>query len=124
EPQSLLPPFAVDLVSGQLCDLLYRRLAEPVAGFSTVGDRDYRPALATSWTWGDDSTNIRFTLDPAARWHDGWPVTGRDVQFTFALLSDSGAPLPRGRLSDVVDSVSVPDPLTAIVWARRPSPTL
>lgn len=124
EPRSLLPLYAVDLVEGQLCDLLYQRLAVPTSGFSTVGDRDYRPALATAWTWGPDSQSVRFTLDTSARWHDGRRVTSRDVRFTFDLLRDSAALLPRARIPDVVDSVTTPDPHTAVVWARRRSPTL
>lgn len=124
EPRSLLPPYAVDLVEGELCDLLYQRLAVPVAGFSTVGDHDYRPALATAWAWAPDSLSLRFTLDSAARWHDGAPVTSRDVQFTFALLRDSAALVPRPPLSDAIDSVAAPDARTAVVWAHRRSPTL
>lgn len=124
EPRSLLPPYAVDLIEGEVCDLLYQRLAEPVAGFSTVGDRGYRPSLAASWHWAADSLSVRFTLDSTARWHDGWPVTSRDVQFTFALLRDTSALLPRPLVPDVVDSVSTPDARTAVVWARRRTPTL
>lgn len=124
EPRSLLPPYAVDLVEGELCDLLYQRLAVPVAGFSTLGDHDYRPALATAWAWAPDSLSIRFTLDSGARWHDGIPVTSRDVQFTFAVLRDPAALVPRPPLSDAIDSVTAPNAHTAIVWAHRRSPTL
>lgn len=42
------------------------------------------PALARSWQ--QDGTEITFQLDPAAKWHDGQPVTADDVVFTFAYL--------------------------------------
>lgn len=122
EPRSLLPPYAVDLVAGALCDLLYQRLAEPEPGFSPYGDASYRPALATHWRWGRDSLSIAFTLDPNARWHDGTPVTSRDVQFTYALWRSPDAAIPRSAPRDV-DSVTTPDPRTAVVWLHRRAPT-
>lgn len=48
-------------------------------------DRDLRPQpeLARSWQVLDEGRTIRFELEPAARWHDGEPVTSRDVAFSF-----------------------------------------
>ena len=48
----------------------------------TAGDRGFVPMLARSWT-RRDSVTLVFDLDPRARWHDGAPVTARDVVFTF-----------------------------------------
>lgn len=123
-PRSLLPPFASDLVSGQLCDLVYQRLAEPRPGFSPHGDAGYRPALARAWTWSADSLQLRFTIDTAARWHDGVPVTSADVAFTFALLRDPSVGAHRSGPSRVVDSVTVADRQTVVVWANRRTPNL
>jgi peptide/nickel transport system substrate-binding protein len=96
-----------------------------VPGFSPVGDRDYRPGLASGWTWGADSLTLRFTLDSTARWHDGRPVTSRDVAFTLAVLRDSATGTVRGSdIAMLVDSVTTPDPRTAVVWARRRAPAL
>ena len=63
-------------------DQLFLRLAELGPKLVTSGDRDFAPALARSWT-RRDSTTLVFDLDPRARWHDGVPVTPRDVVFTF-----------------------------------------
>ena len=41
------------------------------------------PLLAQTYTTHDDS--IEVTLNPAARWNDGRPVTGWDVVYTFGL---------------------------------------
>src|SRR6186713_1178785 len=42
-----------------------------------------QPLLAESYAVHDDS--IEVTLNPAARWNDGKPVSARDVSFTFEL---------------------------------------
>jgi peptide/nickel transport system substrate-binding protein len=65
-----------------VADQLFIRLAELGPKLLTAGDRDFVPALARSWT-RRDSTTLIFDLDSRARWHDGAPVTARDVVFTF-----------------------------------------
>lgn len=127
EPRSLLPPFAVDLVAGQLCDQLYQRLArpEPQGGtFSALGDAAYRPDLASSWTWSADSTRLRFTIDSRARWHDGHPVTSRDVVFTYAVHADTTAGVLRGVPRGLIDSVTADGTHAVVLWAARRTPSL
>lgn len=45
------------------------------------------PHLAESWELTGD-TGVVFTLRQDVRWHDGQPVTARDVEFTFNLAKD------------------------------------
>ena len=59
----------------------------------TAGDRGFVPLLAKSWT-RRDSLTLAFELDPRARWHDGAPVTSRDVLFTMRRARDSGHRAP------------------------------
>ena len=42
----------------------------------------YVPALADRWAYQSDKLAFRFELNPRAKWHDGQPVTARDVIFT------------------------------------------
>ncbi len=51
-------------------------------------DLNPRPYLAKSWEMTGD-TGVVFTLRDDVRWHDGQPVTARDVAFTFDLAKDS-----------------------------------
>ena len=46
------------------------------------------PALARSWISTVDGSSWTFTLDPAARWQDGEPLTADDVAFTIETLQD------------------------------------
>lgn len=41
------------------------------------------PGLATSWNVSDDGLEYVFELKPEARFHDGTPVTGEDVRYSF-----------------------------------------
>ncbi|MDR7523349.1 MAG: ABC transporter substrate-binding protein [Armatimonadota bacterium] len=41
------------------------------------------PWLAQSWRIAPDGRRITFALRPDVLWHDGRPLTARDVQFTF-----------------------------------------
>jgi peptide/nickel transport system substrate-binding protein len=70
-----------------VADQLFLRLATLGNDMTTAGDRGFRPGLARSWT-RRDSVTIVFELDPRARWHDGVPVTSRDVVHTFQLARD------------------------------------
>lgn len=70
-----------------VADQLFLRLATLGPDMTTAGDRGFRPGLAQSWT-RRDSVTVVFELDRRARWHDGTPVTSRDVVHTFELARD------------------------------------
>ena len=122
DPDLLVPPLVQSLNGAQITAQLFDRLAEIGPALNTVGDAGFVPRLATRWTWAPDSLAIRFTLAPGARWHDGPPVTSRDVAFSFALYTDPRTASPVAPLLANVDSVSTPDPQTAVVWFKRRSP--
>ncbi|MGZ8376379.1 MAG: peptide ABC transporter substrate-binding protein [Gemmatirosa sp.] len=121
EPGNLLPILAPTQATPMYAQL-FDRLAEIGTDLNTVGDAGFRPRLARSWEWASDSLSIRFALDPRARWHDGTPVTARDVAFTFGLTIDPRVASPVAPLLANVDSISVADSLTAVVWFARRSP--
>ena len=79
-----------------VADQLFLRLADLGPGLMTAGDRGFVPMLARSWTRRDSLTLV-FELDPRARWHDGAPVTARDVLFT---LRTGARPGHRARARD------------------------
>ena len=70
-----------------IADQLFLRLAALGPGMVTAGDRGFVPQLARSWSRRDSLTLV-FELDPRARWHDGAPVTARDVLFTLKRARD------------------------------------
>jgi peptide/nickel transport system substrate-binding protein len=72
----------------EIADHLFLRLAAVGPGLVTAGDVGFVPLLAKHWNRRDSLTLV-FELDPRARWHDGTPVTARDVTFTFGRARDS-----------------------------------
>ncbi|MBA3346085.1 MAG: hypothetical protein H0T44_12465 [Gemmatimonadales bacterium] len=75
------------LANFEVADQLFLRLAALGPELITSGDRGFLPLLAREWT-RRDSVTLSFDLDPRARWHDGVPVTARDVLFTMARARD------------------------------------
>ena len=63
--------------------LMFRSRDEP---FTLYG------LLAEKVEWPDDRSWIEFTLNPAAKWSDGVPVTVEDIIFTIDLLAEKGQP--------------------------------
>jgi peptide/nickel transport system substrate-binding protein len=122
DADALIPPLVTTTQGKQVIDQLFDRLAEPVSPVETGGDRGFRPQLATGWSWSPDSLSIAFAINPKARWHDGTPVRAGDVRFSFALHTDPVVASPQRDVFEGIDSVTVRDSLTAVVWwhARHP----
>ena len=53
-----------------------------------------------------DRKGVTFELNPAARWHDGRPVTAADVVWTFNTLRQHGRPGFRAYYADVTEVVA------------------
>lgn len=74
--------YSNDAASRELGDLIFLRLAEPGPTLQTSDEKSFEPRLASRWRRRDPLT-LEFELDPRAKWHDGAPVTARDVVFTM-----------------------------------------
>ncbi len=118
----VFPLYAQDEMARLAADAMFDRLAEPGPDLNTIGDRGFIPRLAKSWQWAADSMSIAFALDPRARWHDGRPVTASDVRFSLNLYKNPKAGAVQLSLLGDIDSVSVRDSLTPVVWFKRRSP--
>jgi len=118
----LFPPLTLTLQGRQVLAHVFDNLADIGPSLNTVGDVGFTPRLADRWKWSADSLSVSFHINPRARWHDGVPVSGDDVKFTFQVVKDTSLASPLASNLDNVDSVSVPDSLTAVAWFHQRAP--
>ncbi|MBI4082748.1 MAG: ABC transporter substrate-binding protein [Candidatus Lambdaproteobacteria bacterium] len=71
-------------MGGVYSNVVYYDPLKPIESFDTV-----IPELAKAWKWNEDSTQLTFTLNPGVRWHDGKPLTAKDVKHTFDVVRDA-----------------------------------
>lgn len=122
EPATLFPPQVSGTQGGAVVGAIFDRLADIGPALETYGDAGFQPRLARRWRWAPDSLSIAFTLDSAARWHDGAPVRAADVVYTFrAYTNDSIGAEGRSLLGNI-DSVTAGDARTATFWFKRRMP--
>jgi peptide/nickel transport system substrate-binding protein len=89
--------------------------------YLTWYDADYRPTpdIATSWKSSEDGLTWTFRLREDMEWHDGVPLTARDVVFTYDLVLQTRQPAYAQYLAGVT-AVQAPDDLTVVITTRRP----
>lgn len=75
------------------------------------------PWLAESWRTAQDGLAYVFTLHPSVRWHDGEPLTARDVKFSFEYYR---AHPFRWVDTSVVSNVEVRDRRTVVIRLTQP----
>jgi peptide/nickel transport system substrate-binding protein len=102
---TLLEGPANNLANAEMADQLFLRLANLGPELITSGDKSFTPMLAKRWT-RVDSVTLAFDLDERAAWHDGAPVTSRDVVFTFGRARDPAIAPRLARLLERVASVT------------------
>ena len=97
--------------------------AQLFAGLVRIDDRFApQPYLARSWTVSPDGLRYTFHLATDARFHDGTPVTSRDVAFSLRTVKKHH---PFGMtMFDAVAAVDTPRPHTAVIRLTRPHPAL
>jgi peptide/nickel transport system substrate-binding protein len=122
DADALVPPLTMSIEGKQVGDQVFDNLADIGPALNTVGDAGFTPRLAKSWAWAPDSLSISFQIDPRAKWHDGVPVRAEDVRFTYGLVKDEKLGSPLAGNLDNVDSVSLPDSMTARVWLHKRAP--
>jgi peptide/nickel transport system substrate-binding protein len=117
-PTNLDPRVGIDAQSERIDSLI----------FDDLLDRDEHlnvtPALAERWEIPDPLTYI-FHLRRNVKFHDGRPLTSRDVKWTFDSLLEGKTRTTRAAAYRYVDHVEAPDDFTVIFRLKEPfSPLL
>lgn len=113
-PTNLDPRVGNDNVSGRIFDICCRGLIQ------VTPEMDYAPDLAQSWETPDDRTII-FHLNPAAKFHDGRPVTAQDVKKTYDDVITQKVQNTKASGYSAVDHIEAPDAQTVIFKLKEPN---
>ena len=100
-----LNPYSLKGQAATGLNLFYDRL------MARVWDEPFTmyPLIAEKVDVPEDRSSITFFLNPAARFHDGTPVTAQDVLFSYNVLKEKGRPNMR-RVYKLVSNVEVRSP--------------
>lgn len=112
-PANLDPRYATDGTTQRIDRLLFNGLVVRDNQMKLHGD------LANSWETPDPLTYI-FHLKPGIRFHDGRPLTSRDVKFTIEFMMDPANRSPKRGSFNMISSIDAPDANTVIFHLKEP----
>lgn len=118
EPTLPVPTLSSSKANVDVGSLLFLPLARPNSELATTDEASFEPMLARAWS-RIDSVTLAFELDPRARWHDGTPVTSRDVVWSLNRARDSAISPTYALLLRNLASVTADGPGKVVIGFRR-----
>lgn len=116
-PANLDPRVGLDAQSERIDELLFDALL-------TRDDHlNVQPGLAERWVSPDPLTYV-FHLHSGVRFHDGRPLTARDVKWTFDSLLQGKVRSTKGATYRFVDHIEAPDDVTVVFHLKEPDASL
>lgn len=114
EASTLIPLLASDASSHAVAGQIYNGLVKYDKNLNIVGD------LAESFDIAPDGLTITFHIRRGVRWHDGAPLTSRDVLYTYRVTIDPKTPTAYAEDFKQVKSITAPDSHTVRVTYDSP----
>jgi peptide/nickel transport system substrate-binding protein len=116
-PTNLDPRVGLDAQSERIDDLLFDDL------LTRDEHLNVQPGLAQHWEISDPQTYV-FHLHPGVKFHDGRPLTSRDVKWTFDSLLQGKIRSTKIGAYRLVDRIDAPNDSTVIFHLKEPLATL
>jgi len=116
-PTNLDPRVGIDGQSENIDNLIFDDL------LTKGDDLNVAPGLAERWEIPDPRTYI-FHLHQGVRFHDGRPLTSRDVKWTFDSLLQGKIRSTKAAVYKYVDHIDAPDDFTVIFHMKEADATL
>jgi peptide/nickel transport system substrate-binding protein len=116
-PTNLDPRVGIDAFSERIDNLIFDDL------LSRGDDLNVAPGLAERWEIPDPLTYI-FHLHHGVHFHDGRPLTARDVKWTFDSLLQGKIRSTKAGVYKFVDHIDAADDFTVIFHLKEPDATL
>ncbi|HXZ80485.1 MAG TPA: ABC transporter substrate-binding protein [Terriglobales bacterium] len=112
-PTNLDPRVGIDAQSERIDELLFDALVHRDEHFAL------HPWLAKSWEIPDPQTYV-FHLQRGVTFHDGRPLTARDVKWTFDSLTNGTLRTTKTGTFRYLDRIDTPDDATVIFHLKQP----
>jgi peptide/nickel transport system substrate-binding protein len=116
-PTNLDPRVGLDAYSERIDELLFDDLCTRDEHFIV------QPGLAERWEIPDPLTYV-FHLHSGVKFHDGRPLTSRDVKWTFDSLLQGKIRSTKAATYRPVDHIDAPDDFTVVFHLKAPFATL
>jgi peptide/nickel transport system substrate-binding protein len=116
-PTNLDPRVGIDAQSERIDNLIFDDL------LSRGDDLNVAPGLAERWEIPDPLTYI-FHLHRGVRFHDGRPLTSRDVKWTFDSMLQGKIRSTKTANYKFVDHIDAPDEFTIVFHMKEPDAPL
>jgi peptide/nickel transport system substrate-binding protein len=116
-PTNLDPRVGLDAQSERIDDLIFDDLLTRGANL------DVAPGLAERWDIPDPLTYV-FHLHHGVKFHDGRPLTARDVKWTFDSLLQGKIRSAKASVYQFVDRIDATDDFTVVFHLKEPFATL
>lgn len=116
-PTNLDPRVGIDAFSERIDNLIFDDL------LSRGDDLNVAPGLAERWDVPDPLTYV-FHLHRGVKFHDGRPLTARDVKWTFDSLLQGKIRSTKAAVYRFVDRVDAPDDATVVFHLKEQDATL
>ncbi|MCC7264599.1 MAG: ABC transporter substrate-binding protein [Candidatus Latescibacteria bacterium] len=117
-PDALHPGTAVLSQAYTLFNLVYDSM------FRLELDGSFTPVLARQWQAADGGRTWTFALRAGFVFHDGQPLTARDVAFSYNFYRDHPDFPLLGTYSRVLEEVRAPNDSTVVIRLREPVPDI
>lgn len=116
-PTNLDPRVGIDAQSERIDNLIFDDL------LSRGDDLNVAPSLAERWEIPDPLTYV-FHLHHGVKFHDGRPLTSRDVKWTFDSLLQGKIRSTKAAVYRFVDHIDAPDDFTVVFHMKEQDSTL
>jgi len=116
-PTNLDPRVGIDAYSERIDNLIFDDL------LSRGDNLDVAPGLAERWEIPDPLTYV-FHLHHGVKFHDGRPLTSRDVKWTFDTLLQSKVRSTKTAAYRFIDHIDAPDDFTVVFHLKEPDAPL
>lgn len=115
DPDFLDPHSATASISFQMILNMFEGL------FSPETDGTLKPAIAEDYKLSDDGLTYTFTIKDNVKFHNGDPVTVKDIKYTFERLMGTNNNEPLSSNFVKVESIETPDESTVVMKLTEPN---